>query len=88
MVVDDTLIQAWASHNSYRYKDDANEPPAGGGGNSETNFHSEKLSNVTRESKTKVMRGWPGRALVKKAKLSYVGHTVMENRNGLIVRAC
>lgn len=85
--VDGTLIQAWASQKSYRRKDDGSEPPAGTGRNSEVNFHGEKRSNATHESKTdrdaRMAKKGPG----KEAKLSYMGHTVMENRNGLIVKA-
>lgn len=85
--VDGTLIQAWASQKSYRRKDDDSEPPTGGGRNSEVNFHGERRSNETHESKTdgdaRLARKGPG----KEARLSYMGHTVMENRNGLIVKA-
>ena len=85
--VDGTLIQAWASQKSYRRKDDDSDPPAGGGRNSEANFHGEKRSNATHESKTdgdaRMAKKGPG----KEARLSYMGHTVMENRNGLIVKA-
>jgi transposase len=85
--VDGTLIQAWASQKSYRRKDDDSEPPAGSGRNSEANFHGESRGNETHESKTdgdaRLARKGPG----KEAKLSYMGHTVMENRNGLIVKA-
>lgn len=85
--VDGTLIQAWASQKSYRRKDDDSGPPTGGGRNSEANFHGEKRSNDTHESKTdgdaRMAKKGPG----KEAKLSYMGHTVMENRNGLIVKA-
>lgn len=85
--VDDTLIQAWASQKSYRRKDDDSEPSMGGGRNSEANFHGEKRSNETHESKTdgdaRPAKNGPG----KEARLSYMGHTVMENRNGLIVKA-
>ena len=85
--VDGTLIQAWASHKSYRRQDDDSEPPVGGGRNSEANFHGEKRSNATHESKTdrdaRMAKKGPG----KEAKLAYMGHTVMENRNGLIVKA-
>ena len=84
--VDGTLIQAWASQKSYRRKDDDNGPPDGGR-NSEANFHGEKRSNKTHESKTDgdalLAKKGPG----KEARLSYMGHTVMENRNGLIVKA-
>jgi len=85
--VDGTLIQAWASQKSYRRKDDDSEPPEGGGRNSEANFHGEKRSNETHESKTdgdaRLAKKGPG----KEARLSYMGHTVMENRNGLVVKA-
>ncbi|MCG8444800.1 MAG: IS5 family transposase [Hyphomicrobiales bacterium] len=85
--VDGTLIQAWASQKSYRRKDDDSDPPAGGGRNSEANFHGEKRRNATHESKTdgdaRMAKKGPG----KEARLSYMGHTVMENRNGLIVKA-
>jgi len=85
--VDGTLIQAWASQKSYRRKDNDSEPPAGSGRNSEANFHGESRGNETHESKTdgdaRLARKGPG----KEAKLSYMGHTVMENRNGLIVKA-
>ncbi len=84
--VDGTLIQAWASQKSYRRKDDDSDPP-GTGRNREANFHGEKRSNATHESKTdgdaRMAKKGPG----KEAKLSYMGHTVMENRNGLIVKA-
>ena len=85
--VDGTLIQAWASQKSFRRKEDDNEPPTDGGRNSEANFHGEKRSNRTHESKTDgdalLAKKGPG----KEAKLSYMGHTVMENRHGLIVKA-
>lgn len=84
--VDGTLIQAWASQKSYRRKDDS-EPPASGGRNGEANFHGEKRSNATHESKTDGDAMMARKGPSKEAKLSYMGHTVMENRNGLIVKA-
>ena len=85
--VNGTSIQAWASQKSYRRKDDDSEPPAGSGRNSEANFHGESRGNETHESKTdgdaRLARKGPG----KEAKLCYMGHTVMENRNGVIVKA-
>ncbi len=85
--VDGTLIQAWASQKSDRRKDDDSEPPAGIGRNSDANFRGEKRSNAPHESKTDgdamMAKKGPG----KEAKLSYMGHTVMENRNGLIGKA-
>ncbi len=85
--VDGTLIQAWASQKSYRREDDDSEPPASGGRNSDANFHGEKRSNATHESKTDGAALMAKKGPGKEAKLSYMGHTVMENRNGLIVKA-
>lgn len=85
--VDGTLIQAWASQKNYRRTDDDSRKPAGGGRNHDVNFHGDKRGNATHESKTdgdaRMAKKGPG----KEAKLSYMGHTVMENRNGLIVKA-
>ena len=87
--VDGTLIEAWASMKSFRPKDGSDEPPATGGGrNREADFHGQKRSNETHASTTdpeaRLYRKGPG----KEAKLCFMGHTLMENRNGLIVDAC
>lgn len=86
--VDGTLIQAWASQKSYRPKtDDDGDDDNDVGRNKEANFHGEKRSNKTHASTTDneamLAKKGPG----KEAKLSYMGHTVMENRNGMIVQA-
>ena len=78
--VDGTLIQAWASQKSFRKKDGSDK----GDG---TNFHGDKRSNTTHESTTD-----PDARLYKKSygtesKLSYLGHALVENRNGLIAAA-
>src|SRR5271163_1133294 len=87
--VDGTLIEAWASMKSFRPKDGSDEPPMDGGGrNREADFHGEKRSNDTHASTTdpeaRLYRKGPG----KEAKLCFMGHALMENRNGLIVDAC
>jgi transposase len=87
--VDGTLIEAWASMKSFKPKDGTNEPPADGGGrNREADFHGEKRSNDTHAStsdpEAKLYRKGPG----KEAKLCFMGHALMENRNGLVVDAC
>lgn len=85
--VDGTLIQAWASHKSFRPKD--GPPPTGSGHphNKEVDFHGESRTNDTHASVTD-----PDARLLRKSKgtgaiLCYQGHTVMENRHGLIVAA-
>lgn len=80
--VDGTLIEAWASHKSFRPKDQ--KPGASVGG--EANFHGETRRNDTHQSTTD-----PEARLFKKskgseAKLAYLGHVLMENRNGLLVQ--
>jgi transposase len=81
--VDGTLIEAWAGQKSFRRKDGKGKPPGPGG---EVDFHREKRKNQTHESTTD-----PDARLFKKskgseAKLGYLGHVLMENRNGLLVQ--
>jgi len=83
--VDGTMIEALASLKSYRPKDE-NEPPTGGR-NPTVDFRGEQRSRDTHESKTD-----PDAYLFKKSKgtaaeLSYLGHILMENRNGLVTDA-
>lgn len=85
--VDGTLMQAWASQKSFRHKDHDDENNAGDGRNKETDFHGEKRSNDTHESKTDRDARLFKKGKGKESKLSYMGHTVMENRHGLIVKA-
>ena len=84
---DGTLIQAWASQKSYRPKDEDDEPPSGKGRNAEANFHGEKRGNSSHESKTDSDARMAKKSPGKEAKLAYMGHTVMVNRHGLIVKA-
>jgi transposase len=85
--VDGTLIEAWASLKSFKKKDAAQTtPPPPDPGNPTVNFHGEQRSNETHESTTdpeaRLYRKGPG----KEAKLNYMGHVLMENRNGLAVQ--
>lgn len=84
--VDGTLIQAWASHKSFVKKDD-DEPPAGGGRNAERDFRGEARHNDTHESTTDSQARLYKKSAGSESRLSYLGHSVMENRNGLIVKA-
>jgi len=83
--VDGTLIDAWASMKSLRRKDGGDDGPVGPGRNAERDFHGEKRSNETHASTTdpdarlyRKSRGQPSR-------LCFMGHLLIENRNGLIV---
>ncbi len=83
--VDGTLIEAMASIKSFRKRDDEKEPPDDDLGNPWVDFRGEKLKNETHESRTDpqalLMRKGKGR----EAKLSFMGHALMENRNGLLM---
>jgi transposase len=77
--VDGTLIGAWASQKSFQKKN--------GGEGDGSQFRGDKRTNDTHESKTdpdaKLYRKGNG----QEARLGYLGHVMMENRNGLIVDA-
>jgi transposase len=85
--VDGTQIQAWASMKSFRRKD-GDDQPASAGRNGERDFHKEKRTNETHASTTDPDARLYRKGRGKEAKLSYIGHLVMENRNGLVVDAC
>src|ERR1700732_5225936 len=82
--VDGTLIEAWASLKSFQHKDQKNTPPDDPG-NPSVDFHGEKRSNETHESKTDPDAMLARKGNGKEAKLSYNGNLLVENRNGLIV---
>jgi transposase len=84
--VDGTLIQAWASMKSFRRKDGTDEPPAPGR-NGERNFRGEKRSNETHASTTDPHARLAKKSSGQEAKLGFIGHLLMENRNGLVVDA-
>jgi transposase len=79
--VDGTLIQAWASHKSFRKKDGSDDEGDG------TNFHGQKRSNKTHESTTDPDARLYKKSYGKESKLAYLGHALVENRNGLIAAA-
>jgi transposase len=99
--VDGTLLEAWASHKSFRPIDEQKSPPPDGGSggegspvpassppssNPQVNFRGEKRSNVTHRSVTD-----PDARLARKSHnttsmLCYQASVVTENRHGLIVQ--
>lgn len=84
--VDGTLLEAWASHKSFKPKDGPpSEPPAGR--NSELQWHGQKRSNDTHESTTDPEARLARKSMATAAKLCYSGHLLIENRNALIVDA-
>jgi len=85
--VDGTLIEAWASLKSFHRKDDkpGDRPPPDDPGNPTVDFHGEKRSNETHESKTDPEAQLARKGKGKEAKLAYSQHALMENRHGLLV---
>lgn len=84
--VDGTLLEAWASTKSFRPKDGSGPPPDGGR-NGEQDFRGQKRSNDTHASTTDPDARLYRKGSGKEAKLCFMGHALMENRNGLIVGA-
>ena len=86
--VDGTLIEAWASMKSFRPKgyqkggDDDDAPP---GRNAERDFHGEKRSNASHQSTSDPQARLYRKGDGKESRLCYMGHALMENRNGLVV---
>lgn len=86
--VDGTLIEAWASMKSFRPRDEPDRPDGGDAGRNPTvDFRAEKRSNATHASTTDpdamLYRKGPG----MEARLCFIGHSLMENRSGLLVDA-
>ena len=84
--VDGTLLEVWASTKSFRPKD-GSAPPPDAGRNGEQDFHGQKRSNETHASTTDPDARLYRKGRGKEAKLAFMGHALMENRNGLIVGA-
>jgi transposase len=80
--VDGTLIEAAASLKSFKPRDGDPPPDDGDPGNPSVDFHGEKRSNATHQSTTD-----PQARLFRKgkeAKLMFMAHALMENRNGML----
>jgi len=80
--VDGTLLEASASHKSFRPKDGGG---SGGGASRERDFHGEQRRNDTHRSTTDPEARLYKKGAGKEAKLCFLGHVLMENRSGLVV---
>ena len=83
--VDGTLLEAWASLKSVRPRDDQEPPPGGGFKNPDVDYRGERRTNETHASTTDPQALLARKGRGKETKLSYAGHVLMENRNGLVV---
>ena len=86
--VDGTLIEAWASLKSFKPRDGSDEPPAGGGRNTEADFHGKKRRTRRMSRRRIPMHGSTARGRARKLSSASIGHGLMENRHGLLVDAC
>ncbi len=82
--VDGTLIEAWSAVKSMRRRDGEDDPPPPGR-NPHVDFHGERRSNETHvaphEPQAKLFR----KGKSQPTKLYYIGHVLMEHRQGLAV---
>jgi len=83
--VDGTLIEAWAGQKSFKKKASPKSPPPDDPGNPTVDFRGEKRTNQTHQSTTDPQARLYRKSGGHEAKLAYIGHAVMENRNGLVV---
>jgi transposase len=84
--VDGTLLDAWASHKSFKPKDrPPSDPPAGR--NAEVGWHGQRRSNDTHASTTDPEARLYRKSSNTAARLCYAGHLLMEHRNALLVDA-
>lgn len=85
--VDGTLLQAWASHKSFRPKDGPPDADGSGPRNAQADFKGQQRRNDTHASTSD-----PDARLYRKgntgAQMSYMGHALMEHRSGLVRAAC
>jgi transposase len=83
--VDGTLVEAWAGHKSFKKKGAPPAAPPEDPGNPTVDFHGEKRSNATHASTTDPDARLYRKTRGSEAKLCYLGHALMENRNGLVI---
>jgi transposase len=82
--VDGTLLEAWASHKSFKPKQGAPSPPDDPK-NPTVNFHGQQRRNDTHQSTTDPDARLYKKAVGREAKLGYLAHLLTENRHGFIV---
>lgn len=84
--VDGTLIEAWAGQKSFKQTAAAvSVPPPDDPGNPNVDFRGERRTNATHASTTDPEARLYKKAAGQEAKLCFLGHVLMENRNGLVV---
>ena len=82
--VDGTLLEAWASHKSFRPRGDGRSSPDGPK-NPTVSFHGQERRNDTHQSTTDPDARLYKKAVGREAKLGYLAHLLTENRHGFII---
>jgi hypothetical protein len=82
--VDGTLLEAWASHKSFKPRGAKGTPPDDPK-NPTVSFHGQQRRNDTHQSTTDPDARLFKKAAGREAKLAYLGHVLTENRHGFIV---
>jgi transposase len=82
--VDGTLLEAWASHKSFRPRGDGPTPPDDPK-NPTVSFHGQARRNDTHQSTTDPDARLYKKAVGREAKLGYLAHLLTENRHGFII---
>ena len=83
--VDGTLIEAWAGHKSFQKKEKPASHTKDDDSNPTVDFHGEQRTNDTHQSTTDPESRLYRKGRGKEAKLSFMGHAVIDNRYGLVV---
>ena len=86
--VDGTQLEAWASLKSFRCVDAAESDPPEDPGNPTVNFHGERRRNDTHQSTTDPEAMLYRKGKGKEAKLAYLGHVLLDNRQGRVANVC
>ena len=86
--VDGTQLEAWASLKSFRCVDAAESDPPEDPGHPTVNFHGERRRHDTHQSTTDPEAMLHRKGKGKEAKLAYLGHVLLDNRQGLVANVC
>ena len=88
VTVDGTQLEAWASLKSVQRRDAGPGEPPDDPGNPTVNFHGESRRNDTHESTTDPEAMLHRKGKGKEATLAYLGHVLLDNRQGLVANVC
>ena len=81
-------MEAWASLKSFRCVDAAESDPPEDPSHPTVNFHGERRRNDTHQSTTDPEAMLHRKGKGKEAKLAYLGHVLLDNRQGLVANVC